>query len=540
MSNGGSSGSSLQMIHTPSGKSRLEAIRASFARGSFLKRQEGSTVELVKGCGSGTAQENYIWDQERDVLGQGVTGIVFKARPRHSPEACCVVKQSVRQTDLPLKAILAEFEHASALCHPNILQVREYFVDSLNVYVIAEWAEGGELSSVLREAREQRFSLSRRWVAAVATQLLRALRHCHDKHQLVHADVKPDNVLLLEKGSIKEPKGQWVEPVVLLADFGNAQRGVSDAGMITIPMGDPRYAAPELHEARCFVHPYEPLRLDRRFLYATDIWMLGATVYELLFLELPFLGAFEGSHSEFLEKSCAIGASRTLMRDLRDKVFPSARRSKGHPKRRWNCSGSCWICRIRRGQSGRRGAPGALAGEGGLGAAAAQPRPGPGYAEERPKLRHKAAVHNTGGARHASDLCKGGERDLLESFRSLDTEGLGEVTLEELQHGLLQAVPTWTARELSQVIAYVSRGGQDRVITFRRFVACCLDLEEPAVAERLRIIFHRFPRRGLEIRASWPDSGPSGFFESWAQGASVQQADTEKVEDLATRSCRRS
>ncbi|CAJ1362453.1 unnamed protein product, partial [Effrenium voratum] len=127
------------------------------------------------------------------------------------------------------------------------------------------------------------------------------------------------------------------------------------------------------------------------------------------------------------------------------------------------------------------------------------------------------------------------ERDLLESFRSLDTEGLGEVTLEELQHGLLQAVPTWTARELSQVIAYVSRGGQDRVITFRRFVACCLDLEEPAVAERLRIIFHRFPRRGLEIRASWPDSGPSGFFESWAQGASTQQADTEKVEDLATR-----
>ena len=37
----------------------------------------------------------------------------------------------------------------------------------------------------------------------------------------------------------QEPKGQWVEPVVLLADFGNAQRGVSDAGMITIPMAGP-------------------------------------------------------------------------------------------------------------------------------------------------------------------------------------------------------------------------------------------------------------------------------------------------------------
>ncbi|CAJ1346336.1 unnamed protein product, partial [Effrenium voratum] len=316
MSNGGSSGSSLQMIHTPSGKSRLEAIRASFARGSFLKRQEGSTVELVKGCGSGTAQENYIWDQERDVLGQGVTGIVFKARPRHSPEACCVVKQSVRQTDLPLKAILAEFEHASALCHPNILQVREYFVDSLNVYVIAEWAEGAVNDGVEN---------------GIPGENSRALRHCHDKHQLVHADVKPDNVLLLEKGSIKEPKGQWVEPVVLLADFGNAQRGVSDAGMITIPMGDPRYAAPELHEARCFVHPYEPLRLDRRFLYATDIWMLGATVYELLFLELPFLGAFEGSHSEFLEKLCDRGQQNPYAR-FAGQSLPIRAEEQGTPK----------------------------------------------------------------------------------------------------------------------------------------------------------------------------------------------------------------
>jgi serine/threonine protein kinase len=119
-----------------------------------------------------------------------------------------------------------------------------------------------------------RGSAYHRWVAEVGLQAADALAHAHH-HGVIHRDVKPSNLLIDSQGTI------WV------ADFGLARR-LADPGMTHHDslLGTPRYMSPE--QGRTGV-------IDGR----TDVYSLGATLYELLTLRPPFDGA---SAAELLDQ----------------------------------------------------------------------------------------------------------------------------------------------------------------------------------------------------------------------------------------------
>ncbi|HWE36439.1 MAG TPA: protein kinase [Isosphaeraceae bacterium] len=104
-----------------------------------------------------------------------------------------------------------------------------------------------------------------RWVARVGRQAAEALAHAHSRG-IIHRDVKPSNLLIDARGTI------W------MADFGLARR-LADPGMTQADslLGTPRYMSPE---------QAEPGPIDGR----TDVYSLGATLYELLTLRPPFDG----------------------------------------------------------------------------------------------------------------------------------------------------------------------------------------------------------------------------------------------------------
>jgi serine/threonine protein kinase/WD40 repeat protein len=119
-----------------------------------------------------------------------------------------------------------------------------------------------------------RGSVYYRWVAEVGLQAAEALAHAHH-HEVIHRDVKPSNLLVDAEGTV------WV------TDFGLARR-LADPGLTHHDslLGTPRYMSPE--QARTGA-------IDGR----TDVYSLGATLYELLTLRPPFDG---GSAAELLDQ----------------------------------------------------------------------------------------------------------------------------------------------------------------------------------------------------------------------------------------------
>jgi WD40 repeat protein len=199
------------------------------------------------------------------VLGRGGMGVVYQAR-----------QTSLRRL-VALKMILAgghasgeqrarfrtEAEAAARLQHPNVVQVHEVGEHGGLPFFCLEFVGGGSLASRLDGTP---------WPPRQAAQLVETLaRAVHAAHQkgIVHRDLKPANVLLTEDGAPK------------ITDFGlakvlDATPGLTGSGAV---LGTPNYMAPE--QAGRQPHAVGP---------ATDVYALGAVLYELLTGRPPFKG----------------------------------------------------------------------------------------------------------------------------------------------------------------------------------------------------------------------------------------------------------
>jgi serine/threonine protein kinase len=167
-----------------------------------------------------------------------------------------------------------EAQAASALNHPNILTIHEIGVEGNIHFIAAEFIEGETLRKKLQTER-----LEIEETLNIATQVASALEAAH-KSGIVHRDIKPENVILREDGLVK------------VLDFGLAKLtekgGVATAAteeptralMRTMPgavIGTAAYMSPEQARGK---------EVDAR----TDIFSLGAVLYEMLTGRLPFAG----------------------------------------------------------------------------------------------------------------------------------------------------------------------------------------------------------------------------------------------------------
>ena len=140
-----------------------------------------------------------------------------------------------------------------------VVELYAMFQDENNVYIVMEYAPGGELFTHLR--RERKFTTDRAKFYAV--EVAGALRVMHAVNVL-YRDIKPENIVLSADGHIR------------LCDFGFAK--VIKKGNVTFTTcGTPEYITPEMIEGRGYAH-------------AADFWMLGVLLYEMLVGHPPFYG----------------------------------------------------------------------------------------------------------------------------------------------------------------------------------------------------------------------------------------------------------
>jgi aurora kinase, other len=191
-------------------------------------------------------------------LGRGKFGDVYLARERKSKFIVAI--KAIKKKQL-LKAgvehqLRREIEIQTHLRQKNILRMYGYFFDEKRIYIILEFAPGGELYKQLTA----RGHFSEITTARYIHDLSIALAYCHSKH-VIHRDIKPENLLIGQKGEIK------------IADFGWSVHAPSTRR--TTLCGTLDYLPPEMVEGR-----------DHDL--TADVWSLGVLAYEFLVGSPPF------------------------------------------------------------------------------------------------------------------------------------------------------------------------------------------------------------------------------------------------------------
>jgi WD40 repeat protein len=213
----------------------------------------------------------FLIDRE---LGRGGLGIVYLA---HDPQLRRDVALKIPRFEALLdgelrRRFLREAEAAARLNHPNLVSLHEVGEDGTTCYLATEYCPGPTLAQWLAARRD---AVPPREAAAIVLALSEAMEHAHGRGVL-HRDIKPSNVLMSDNGA-----GDDMPGTPKLTDFGMAklleqQGDRTRSGAI---LGTLAYMAPEQAEGRID-------ELDCR----TDIYALGAILYELLVGYAPYRG----------------------------------------------------------------------------------------------------------------------------------------------------------------------------------------------------------------------------------------------------------
>jgi TolB-like protein/predicted Ser/Thr protein kinase len=197
-------------------------------------------------------------------IGRGGQGVVFRAHQRslNRTVALKVISLGPWTTEAHLKRFRREAEAAASLEHRGIVPIYEVGEREGSCYFSMKFVEGGQLDEVVRRAQP----LIREAVELLA-KLARTVHYAH-QHGILHRDIKPGNILLDKNG---EPH---------LTDFGLARLVEMEStltGTLDV-MGTPSYMAPEQAAG------------STELTKATDVYGLGAVLYQLLTAHPPFAG----------------------------------------------------------------------------------------------------------------------------------------------------------------------------------------------------------------------------------------------------------
>jgi serine/threonine protein kinase len=198
-------------------------------------------------------------------IGSGGQGVVFRVRQKSLNRivALKVIGLGQWTTKTHLRRFRVEAEAAASLDHPGIVPIYEVGERDGQCYFSMKFVEGGQLDQVVKHG-----PLSIRQAAELSAKVARTVHYAHE-HGILHRDIKPGNILLDAKG---EPH---------LTDFGLARLVQSESTVTRTleVLGTPSYMAPEQAAAN-----------NAKLTSATDLYGLGAVLYQLLTGHPPFAG----------------------------------------------------------------------------------------------------------------------------------------------------------------------------------------------------------------------------------------------------------
>ncbi|KAK3302071.1 uncharacterized protein B0T15DRAFT_487306 [Chaetomium strumarium] len=195
-------------------------------------------------------------------MGQGAYGQVKLARYRPTGKTCVlkyVTKKRIlvdtwtrdrRLGTVPLEIHVLDYLRRDGLRHPNIVEMEDFFEDSVNYYI--EMAPHGRPGLDLFDYIELRTNMDEQESRSIFVQVARAIHHLHTKALVVHRDIKDENLI----------------------DFGSA--AYIKSGPFDVFVGTIDYAAPEVLAGKRYGGKEQ------------DVWALGILLYTIIYKENPF------------------------------------------------------------------------------------------------------------------------------------------------------------------------------------------------------------------------------------------------------------
>lgn len=197
-----------------------------------------------------------------ELLGVGGMAYVYKAYDNIEKRwvAIKILKEELAGNSDFLRRFRNESKAIAVLSHPNIVKVYDVSFGDRIQYIVMEYIDG----ITLKQYIEQQGEIKWREALYFTVQILRALQHAHEKG-IIHRDIKPQNIMLLEDGTIK------------VTDFGIARFSQAETQTMTDKaIGSVHYIAPEQVRGG-YIN-------DK-----ADIYSVGVMLYEMLTGQLPFV-----------------------------------------------------------------------------------------------------------------------------------------------------------------------------------------------------------------------------------------------------------
>ncbi|MBN8598274.1 MAG: protein kinase [Planctomycetes bacterium] len=260
---------------TPEARARIERLLSRASGERVTPRPEMSGEAPFGGVAPGTTLDEFRILRE---IGRGGMGTVYLAEDLllHREVAVKVLPEHLAGSERALARFRDEARNAAGLRHASIVPVYKLGTDRGLHYIVSEYIDGTTLGQMLEAERQARKQASatgsaQKWTrqaAQIAAAIADAL-DCSHREGILHRDVKPSNILIDRAGAAR------------LTDFGIAKRLAPGEDMLhTQAIGTCHYMSPEQASV-------EDARIDQR----SDVFSLGAVLYEMLTLKRAFDGA---------------------------------------------------------------------------------------------------------------------------------------------------------------------------------------------------------------------------------------------------------
>lgn len=200
-----------------------------------------------------------------ETLGSGAFGSVKIVKRK--VDGLTYAMKSVKLTSLDKKDrenSLNEIRLLASLNHCNVIAYKEAFYDEMSktINIIMEYADGGDISSKIKQNKKSDLSFEESTIWSILIQILQGLKFLH-KNKVIHRDLKSANIFLTKNGTVK------------IGDLNVSK--LQKKELLKTQTGTPYYIAPEIWLGK----PYDS---------KADIWSLGCIIYEMCTSFPPFGG----------------------------------------------------------------------------------------------------------------------------------------------------------------------------------------------------------------------------------------------------------